>query len=298
MLINNTVLGNAPFRTTLVVVSLFLTCLFTLMKPEVSQGLAFFPRLAFWLLQVTNGMLGIVIASLLVRHISDRDFHILLLLGITGVAGSLIAAPFFVLIDAGFPGIVEEPDSWLDEVALNGPVQAVLVEFVDVLPALLTSWYVVNLPLILNTTIITSVPPEDPKTDDDKDQGEQQNRQKVRDQFFSRLPKVIGQDIVSISSDLHYLNVTTTLGHSLILGSLSHIAEAFEDEGFLVHRSHWVSKHHVLKVYIAGKTAYCDMSNHTQIPISRSNRKLVKSYFGKNNLPFNKPTEPKLRSVK
>lgn len=295
MLINNTILGNAPFKTSLIVVSVFLTLLFTVMEPETSQGLHFFPRLAFWLLQVATGMVGIVVASLLVRRISNRDFHLIVLLGITGTVGALLASPVFVLIDSGFPGVVDEPDNWLDNFALQGPMQAILSEFFSVFPALLTSWYVVNLPLLLNATFVNPSPPDDPGP---PDAPEEQERNKIREQFYSRLPTVIGHDIVSISSDLHYLNVTTTKGNTLILGSLSQLAEAFEEEGFLVHRSHWVHKDHVVKVHIAGNEAHCVMTNNTQIPISRSKRKLVKAYFGQTNRPTDKATNTPLRQVK
>ncbi len=295
MLINNTVLGNAPFRTTLVVVSVFLTFLFTMMEPHSSQGLSFFPRLLFWLLQVATGMVGIVVASLLLRRISNRDFHLIVLLGITGTVGTLLAAPAFLLIDSWFPGVVEEPDSWIDEFAFQGPVQAILSEFLSVLPPLLTSWYIVNLPLLLNATFVKPSPPDDPAPPED---AESLARNKLKEQFYSRLPTVIGNNIVSISSDLHYLNVTTTLGNSLILGSLSQVAEAFEEEGFLVHRSHWVHKNHVVKVYIAGNEAYCIMTNDAHIPISRSKRKLVKSYFGQTSRLAEKSEPVQLKQVK
>ncbi|MEH8017379.1 LytTR family transcriptional regulator [Rheinheimera muenzenbergensis] len=294
MLINNTVLGKAPFRATLVVVSLFLTILFTLMQPAVSYGLAFFPRLLFWLLQVATGMLGIVVASLLLRQLASRNLHLLLLLAITGVVGAMLAAPVFVLIDQWFPGLQSTADSWVDEFSMQGPWQAVVAECLEVLPILLVSWYVVNLPLILNATYINLPLPDEP--DSSADQTLRKQRQ-YKEQFFAKLPAIIGHDIVSISSDLHYLNVTTTLGSSLILGSLSQFADVFEDEGFLVHRSHWVHKNHVVRVHIAGNQAFCILSNHAHIPVSRSKRKLVKAYFGQSRQAAAGSAAPHLRRV-
>lgn len=293
MLINNTVLGNAPFRTALITSSLFLTLLFTLMEPASSQGLSFFPRLLFWLLQVGTGMIGIVVASLCVRLIASRDFHIITLLSITGAVGTLLASPAFLVIEMWFPGLQEVPDGWLDEFALTGPFQALVAEFAEVLPVLLTVWYVVNLPLILKATYVNRPPIEAPAETSKADEQEQM----FKTQFYAKLPTVIGKDIVSISSDLHYLNVTTTSGSSLVLGSLTQLANAFENEGFIVHRSHWVHKDHVVKIHIAGSQAFCIMSNDTQIPVSRSKRKLIKSYFGQTANSLVKAEPARLKQV-
>lgn len=295
MLINKTLLGKAPFSISLAVVSMFLAFLFTMIKPEVSLGLSFFPRLIFWALQVATGLLGIVAASITIRRLANRDFPMWIALTITGVLGALIASPFFVLIDGWFPGLVDEPDSWLDRFELGGPFHAVIAEFIDVFPVLLATWFVVNLPLLLNTTFLNTPPSDEPPPPDDNASIE---RQRTRDKFYSRLPTVIGDNVISISSDLHYLNVTTTLGNSLILGSLTQITDALEDDGFLVHRSHWVHKDHVTKVHVAGNIAYCLMSNKEQIPISRSKRKLVKEYFGQSQFTQKHKKQVELKQVK
>jgi hypothetical protein len=51
MLVNGTVLGSAPIKTSLLFVAAFLSVLFTLVKPEASAGLGLLARFSFWILE-------------------------------------------------------------------------------------------------------------------------------------------------------------------------------------------------------------------------------------------------------
>ena len=286
MLINNSVLEKAPFKISVLVVSLFLTVLFTVVEPATSQGMGFFARFIFWLLQIGVGLISIYAASLAIQKVSQQDFPVLVALGLAGIFGALIATPAFLFIELTFPGVNLEPDSWLDEFAQQGMAQALIAEFFEVLLPVTATWYVVNLPIIFETTVLKTSPPVDGGGDGGgaseiaTEDPQEQRRNQVIEQFYQKLPSVIGRDIISISSDLHYLKVSTTQGNTLILGSISHIAKALDDEGFQVHRSYWVNKTHVSRVHVSGNNAVCIMSNGEHIPISRSKRKLVKAYFG------------------
>jgi len=101
------------------------------------------------------------------------------------------------------------------------------------------------------------------------------------DVFIDSLPAAIGQDIIAASSDLHYINVHTTKGKALVLGSLKYVAEVFGDEGMMTHRGRWIIKRHVERVKLGKDTAYCLMSNGLRVPISRSRRKTVSNEFGR-----------------
>ena len=280
MLINGTVLGVAPIRTSLLLTCGLLAGLFTVVKPEISAGLNGVMRFIFWVLHIGVGLGAILLASYLLRGWSKTVLPVFWGVTLTGVNGAIISAPLYLALEALFPAVAD--DCWLDQWAGAGWWQAILVEFVEVLPVLMLSWYAVNIPLFFNKPRLLNgdVPPEDPDDPTIAETEKAEQRRQVIHYLYSRLPKVIGCDVVAISSDLHYLNVHTRLGKALILGSLKHYVAAFAEQGMLVHRSHWVAKAHVEKVHIAGDTAICLMDTGLQVPISRSKRKAVKDYFG------------------
>ncbi len=281
-MINDTVLGVAPIKTSLLVMGGVISVFCTLIEPEASAGLSLLPRFAFWVSHVGMGLLGILLASLILsRCWSHRQFSLFVTIGLTGMLGTLLATPGLLLLEEFFPeGIDTE---WLDIFGQRGWWQALLAEYLQVMPKLLPIWYLVNLPLLFNKPVLHQLPesPEPYAHPDEQAQREEELRQR-RERLYEKLPEVIGRDIVAISSDLHYLNVHTVLGKFLVLGSLKHYAEAFGVEGVLVHRSNWVAKRHVVKVRTSasGEEAYCLMSNGLKVPISRSRKKQVKAIFG------------------
>jgi hypothetical protein len=280
-MINGTVLGVAPMKTSLLVVAALLSVFCTIIKPDISAQLAPLPRLVFWVAHVSVGLVGILLASVLIRRFCPhRQFSLFITIGLTGMVGALLATPALLLLEEFFPKEIDL--DWLDRFGQLGWWQALLAEFLEVLPNLLLIWYLVNLPLLFNKPLLRQTPDDDEP--DAPPPGEQAQREeelrKRREQLYEKLPEVIGRDIVAISSDLHYLNVHTVLGKFLVLGTLKYYAEAFGDEGILVHRSNWVAKQHVVKVRTSGEEIYCLMSNGLKVPISRSRKKQVKAIFG------------------
>ncbi|WP_041522312.1 LytTR family DNA-binding domain-containing protein [Gilvimarinus agarilyticus] len=278
--IDRTILGVAPIRTSLLGVCALLSLLFTIVEPEASQGLGLLARLCFWILHIGIALCAILLVSLLIRRAHPARWPLWLLLLTTGVLGAAIATAPYLAIEALLPSLIppDPPDSFWDRYALKGPWHAVISEFFQVLPLVLAGWSLVNLPLLLNKPTLNTppTPPEDPPNDETLNN----ERQARRDEFFAALPEILGRDLILISSDLHYLNVYTTLGKTMILGSLKYYAEAFDDDGLQVHRSHWVAKAHVERLAVTGKDACCIMSNGQRVPVSRNNRKLAKACFG------------------
>lgn len=248
--------------------------LFTFVKPEASQGLGFMGRFTYWSLHIGIGLLAIIISSYTVRFWPAQQLSTLALVTLTGIGGAIIASPLFFLTGIIYP--CPTPDHWLHVFGHQGWWQGIIATFIESLPIVLFAWYAVNLPLLLNQPQVHHPQPEPITPDDDL---ETLKRQRIIQALFNNLPKALGRDIVAISSDLHYLNVHTTLGKTLILGSLKDYVNAFQEIGMLVHRSQWVVKEHIVKVTITGNESYCLMSNGLKAPISRSRRKEVKSYF-------------------
>lgn len=279
MLVNGTVLGAAPIKTSLLLVAALLSVLFTLVKPEISAGLGVWARFSFWVLHIGIGLLAILLASCCLRFWRLAQLPTVVSLGITGVIGAALAAPLYCVVELAYPPELIDGD--LDEFAAQGWWQAIVAEFACVMPIMLISWYAVNLPYLLNKPLLIDIiepnVPDDIFEETDK---EIQERKQRLEHLYERLPEVLGRDIVAISSDLHYLNVYTTLGKTMILGSLKYYAEALVDSGMQVHRANWVAKKHIAKVHITTTDAYCVMTNGLKVAISRNKRKEVKNYFG------------------
>jgi hypothetical protein len=282
---NATVLGVAPLWQTLPVVGAVLVALFVMMKPESTAGFAFFERLAFWAVHIGLGLASIGLASRLLRPWLLSAMPLVVAILLTSLAGAAILAPIYL----GIEGLVPErlqgpPDDWLDLFAARGLLQALVAEFIEVTPVFMVSWFAVNLPLLFARGEATGGPPdgpggypgrssEAPATDEADIE---------RSAFLARLPRVVGSDIVAISSDMHYLHVYTVLGKCMILGTLRDASAALGAGGMLVHRSHWVAHAHVQRLIRHGQKWECEMSNGLRIPVSRRNRQAVLEWHGGN----------------
>lgn len=302
MLVSDTVLGRAPLKSGFALTALGLTILFTLMEPESSDSLDFFQRLLFWFLQITAALLGLMFASYVTTKMPQKHFPLYFLLLVSGLLGAVLVSPIFASIDYWFPGLEDEPDSWIDMLDQQGPIYRVISEFLEVTPGIITIWFLINIPLLLNVTYKLPSEKNNPPPQNNPRQTENEleieKLKKLRTEFYDRLPVALDRDIISISSELHYVNVKMTKGNTLILGALNQIAEVLDDDGVLIHRSHWVNKNHVIRVHISGNKAWCEMSNGARLPISRSKRKLVKSYFGSETNGVNSKSRTELTQVK
>lgn len=277
-----TVFGVASLERTLPAVGLALVLLFVAVRPEASAGLGLAGRLGYWILHVGIGLAGLVVASLVIRRRIFTRWPISVAIVVTGIVGALAAAPAYWLVDQWWPvpgGAV--PDDWLDDFAAAGPWQGIVAECLEVAPLFVTSWFAVNMPLILGQPRIEAPPPPDPP---DPPHGPSPPRPAASapgaSLFPDRLPAALGRDVVAVSSDLHYLHVHTTRGSAMILGSLRDAAAALGDAGMIVHRSHWVAHAHVRRVVIAGSEAACQLSTGLSIPVSRRRRRDVRRQYG------------------
>ncbi len=281
---DNTVFGVAPLKWTLPVVSAALILLFVAIRPEASSGLGLFARLGFWSAHVGIGLAGLVVASLLIRRSLFIRLPLPMSIIATGIAGVIVTAPAYWLMDRWLPVPgAAVPDGWLDTFAMEGPWHGVIAECMEVAPLFVASWFVVNLPLILKPSRPDeSAPPPDPDESAIPRAAPTPGAVETSpaDSFLDRLPAVLGRDLVAISSDLHYLHVYTTLGKTMLLGSLSDTVRVMGTLGMRVHRSHWVAHAHVERLHIAGKEALCVMSSGLRVPVSRRKRAEAKAQYG------------------
>lgn len=272
---------------TLPVMGVVLVVLFVVIKPEATAGYGFFERLLFWAVHIGIGLGGLLLASKLLRLALSRAMPMPAAILVTGLVGAALLAPVYISLEYVTPaGLVEEPDSWLDTIAAKGPVQSIIVEFLEVAPVFLAAWFAVNLPLLLARPVVSGRPPDAPGDPDGGDTASNHfdeaplTEDDPREPFFALLPRALGRDIIAVSSDMHYLHVHTTVGKCMVLGTIRDVAGLFEDAGLHVHRSHWVAHAHVKRIIKRGSAWQCLMSNDLRIPVSRRNRAKVTKWYG------------------
>ncbi len=284
---NATILGIASLGRTLPIVGVVLIALFVLVKPEATQGFGFLERLLFWTVHIGLGLGSILMASRLLRPSQRIVRSTLAAVILTGLVGCAMLAPLYLGLEQLMPErLAEPPDDWLDVFAARGIPQALIAEFIEVAPLFFVAWLAVNLPLLFTRPTLGSEPPVDPEgsggTHGTPVESAEQAADGVDDtgSFLARLPKAIGDDLVVVSSDMHYLHVHTTKGQCMLLGTLREVAEELGEAGMRVHRSHWVAREHVQKLVRDGQSWLCQLTNGLRVPVSRRNRKAVAEWYG------------------
>ncbi|MEC7760397.1 MAG: LytTR family DNA-binding domain-containing protein [Pseudomonadota bacterium] len=90
--------------------------------------------------------------------------------------------------------------------------------------------------------------------------------------FIRNLDPDLGADLISITTQDHYLDVVTAKGESRILKRMSDaLAELNGFPGMQIHRSHWVALDAVERVEKDGRKCLVVLKNGTTLPVSRPN---------------------------
>jgi hypothetical protein len=162
--------------------------------------------------------------------------------------------------------------------------QAIAAEFLQLAPATLASWMIINLPFLACRRSFGDA--RDPNVAGSAETADLDKAEAGRyaesawAEFISRLPESLGTNVIAISSDLHYLHVCTDLGRCMILGSLQQAADSMGEAGLRVNRAHWASRRAIVKIVKNRDRWYCLLSNGPKIPISRRNESTVAGWFG------------------
>jgi hypothetical protein len=89
--------------------------------------------------------------------------------------------------------------------------------------------------------------------------------------FHRRIPAHLGQDLLALTAEDHYLRVITGAGSDLILMRLSDaLAELGEQAGLQVHRSWWVAHGAVAALSRDGGRLSVMLTNGLEVPVSRT----------------------------
>ncbi len=95
--------------------------------------------------------------------------------------------------------------------------------------------------------------------------------------FLRRLPAWIGDDLVHVSVEDHYVCAVTTAGREMILMRFRDaLAELETLDGLQVHRSHWVAAAHVAAAQREGSKVVLHLDNGARIPVSRAYRTAIR----------------------
>jgi hypothetical protein len=146
---NGTVFGAWALGPSIAVVGALLVVTFVVIEPEASRGLGVAARTVFWVIHVGLGLVSLYAASWLVLPHMMNSLPPWLVLLIAGTGGALLVAPASYLVEQVLPvslRALEDEDEWLAVFASRGRWQAIAAEFLQLAPATLASWMIINLP--------------------------------------------------------------------------------------------------------------------------------------------------------
>lgn len=262
-----------------------LALLFAVLGPPTTSSLPLWQAWLHWWLHVSLGLaLAIAAASALGRQRRLAALPLPVFLLLSGLLGALMFAPVALFLESWLPQTPEAgPPGRLDEWEARGGAHALLAEALQMAPSYLASWFLVNAaPALagraaspaasLEPAVTLPAAPEPPAATDNAG---------PRQDPLARLPPAIGRDLVSISSDLHYLQVVTTRGRATVLGSLNHVESELSGQGVRLHRAHWVSLAHVRRLLKSERGWRCELRDGRRLPVSRRRIGEVRSRLGK-----------------
>ena len=84
------------------------------------------------------------------------------------------------------------------------------------------------------------------------------------------VPHTLGDDIVRLHAQDHYVEVATTRGRALLTEQFGDCVERLKDlNGIQCHRSHWICLDHLESLSRTGSAYSCVLSNGDTVPVSR-----------------------------
>jgi hypothetical protein len=254
--------------------SLTLIVLFAWMEPAGSAGVGFGKGLVFWTTQISILIpLLICIQQLASHHVTLKTPQTpWIQTALSGVVAALLFVPIAYFLDLVF-AIPEDEAS-------NGILHGLLDEASGVVVPVTVTWLALNAPWILQLDFSKRyTEPATPEIDEHGAKTSSEMRQPTR--FLQELRNRTSGDLISISSELHYVRVVTTETEVMFLYNLKDALEQLpSDAGVQIHRSHWVSREHVKDLTKKNGSWECTLSNGKRLPISRRKYSEIKDLLG------------------
>ncbi len=172
-------------------------------------------------------------------------------LAISGALGATLFSPVALGIDV-----------WLDGDLPGSLAAELLDEWLSVMPPVTICWLALNAPWQLGYRL-------------EKAQSSSSSNNATADspvaEFLAQLPPDKQGRILLLKSELHYLQVVTENGSTLILYNLSDaVAQLPPSLGMMVHRSYWVAFDAIEEFTRRGRQGELRLVNGERVPVSRN----------------------------
>lgn len=241
-----------------------LAVVFAWLEPIGASELGLMRGVLFWSIQM-GVLIPLLIALQKLIATGTRWKNPWLCTFSSGALGAVVFSPAAYLLDWLFG--VPEHSSRL------GLIPDVLDELGAIAPPIIVVWLGLNAPWILKLNF------HDEPT------------QKVAESslasppastapFLSLVAREVGGEILSISSELHYVRVRTSTGSGMLLYNLR---DAIRDltgiSGTQIHRSHWVAQKYIARVENKNGQKICVLTDGTELPISRRRQQEVLAFM-------------------
>ena len=217
---------------------------------------AIFPvweRLAFWIM--SSCLCGcLLLPFYLLGRMAGRDYGLAAHLWLP-LSATLAAVPATLIVQSA-------------ATAVNPAIQ--LLPFAKLLPSVLLLCLPLQFVLHLLLRETDALAPDAPTPDAPIDQ--------AIAPLLAKLPKSLGDEILCMKTEDHYLRVFTPHGNALILMRMTDAEKTTGDvEGLRVHRSWWVARAAVRRSVAAGGNISLILSNGVEVPVSRERRHLLQA---------------------
>ena len=243
--------------------SLALVVIFAWMEPAGAAGIGFWKGLLFWAIQISILIpLLITIQHLASHYINLRTAQVAWIqTALSGIIGALIFVPMAYFLDTLF----FSPDNS----STRGLLSGLLDEASGVVVPVTVTWLALNAPWILQLDFSKREPDVAAQVEVPNEQGAPSLEQPST-RFLQELRTRVSGELISISSELHYLRVVTTEAEVMFLYNLRDaIAELPSNSGIQIHRSHWVARAHVKEIVKKNGNSICILTNGAKLPVSR-----------------------------
>lgn len=221
--------------------------LLTLLAPYNTIAIfSVWERLLFWMLTSFIGC-GILMAVYVAAAHAARDYDV----------PAYAWLPLSVLIAALPSTLIVHATA----TAVSGDVQ--LQPFWSLFPSVLV--LCVPLQIILHMMTAAEFAPTVPNAPDPQPID--------RSPLLDKLPKHLGDEIICMKMEDHYLRVFTPLGDTLILMRIGDAVKTVgPSAGMQVHRSWWVGRNAIDHTKLTGTTLHLILKNGLKVPVSRERR--------------------------
>lgn len=225
---------------------------------EMPMWLALFQWQLQTVLPMSFLLLSYVSLSRSNRFITSNPWAKVLL---AGIVGSTLFSPLALAIDVWIMG-EGTPNNWLIEWA---------DEWISVTIPVTVSWLVMNLPWLINRPYVKTTLDDGPnESSNDKLSGLTEPNDSPP-AFITLLPQEKRGRILYLQAELHYLNVHTNAGSTLILYALKKaIEELPHNQGIQTHRAYWVAFDAIESYKKQGRQGELTLIDGQKVPISRT----------------------------